>query len=108
MTLNMPARSSLLVFLLMVGGCADAGPPGPQGPQGPRGPRGPGPTDAALVSVTPSQIFTGRTTTVVLSGVNTTFDDSWTVDVPLGGITSQLVGVASPDALVAEITVPVD
>ncbi len=90
------------------GGCADNGPPGPQGPQGPTGPRGPGPAGAALVGVSPSTIYTGRTTRVVVSGVNASFDDSWTVDIPLAGITTKLVQVASPDALVVDVTVPVD
>jgi hypothetical protein len=82
-----------------------AGQPGAQGPQGPEGPAGPGATvDPSVSAVTPVRAFLARTTTVTISGDDTKWNDTSTVDFGAGVKVDKLVA-ASPTALVATITI---
>lgn len=108
----MHRRAFVLVALLSLLGCNNAGPTGPAGPQGPVGPAGPqGPAGEdfvampSIASVTPRTLAVGLSAEVQVSG----FGTSWTQDavVSFGAdvVVSQ-VRVTSPTSLVASITVP--
>jgi hypothetical protein len=85
-----------------------AGPKGDPGPAGPAGPAGTGGGGAAstpsLSAVTPSSAMIGRTLDVTISGYATSFTDKTTVDFG-ADVTVNHVTVASPTALVANVTV---
>jgi len=90
------------------GPAGPAGDPGPTGPAGATGPTGPnGVTDPSISGITPGAAFLDRTVDVTISGFGTNWDSTTTVDFG-PKVTVNSVNVASPTALVANITVAPD
>jgi hypothetical protein len=89
--------------------CACAkGDPGPAGAQGPKGDTGPqGGTTASVSGIEPLGVFTGRDYEIQISGNNTAWTSSTTVNFG-AGITVNKVTAASATALVAQVTVAPD
>lgn len=97
------------VALLTLAACGGStGPAGPQGAQGDPGPAGPagsnGTTTASVSGVTPDHVFLARNAEVTISGFGTNWSAASTVDFG-AGITVKKLTVASPTALVADITI---
>lgn len=97
------------VALLTLAACGGStGPAGPQGDPGPAGPAGPagssGTTTSSVSGITPDHVFLARTAEVTISGFGTSWSSSTTVDFG-AGITVKKLTVASPTALVANISI---
>lgn len=87
------------------GGDGSTGPAGPAGPEGQDGQDGQDGTGTPSISaVIPNQAFLARTMDVTISGYGTAWDGDTTVDFG-SGVTVNELTVASPTALVANITV---
>jgi Quinohemoprotein amine dehydrogenase, alpha subunit domain III len=102
---------SILFVGALLGNAAcsgDAGPAGPKGDQGDQGDKGdkgdPGDGTPSISAVSPSDAFIARTVDVVVSGNGTTFDAKTTVSFG-SDVTVNKVTVASPTAILANITV---
>jgi len=87
-------------------GCSGTdGAPGQQGPQGQPGPAGSGAgSDPSVSAVTPGHAFLARKLDVTVSGFGTKWSASTTLDFG-PGIKVGTITVASPTALVAQITI---
>src|SRR6185369_7367228 len=95
-----PAMRRIAFALVALVGCTgDAGPEGPMGPQGPNGTGTP-----SVSAITPNHAFPARSVDVVISGDDTAFDASTTVDFG-AGITVDKLTVVSVTQLAAHITI---
>lgn len=95
-------------FVAVLGATACTGDPGPAGQKGDPGAKGdkgdPGINNPSLSAVTPASAFLARTIDVTISGNGTSFTDKTTIDFG-PKIKVNTLAVASPTALVANITV---
>ncbi|MFT3838622.1 MAG: hypothetical protein QM723_16710 [Myxococcaceae bacterium] len=94
----------LAVSMLVLCACTkgDAGPQGAQGPKGDTGPAGG--TTASVSAITPLGVYAGRDYEIQVSGNNTAWTSSTTINFG-AGITVNKVVSASATSLVAQITV---
>jgi hypothetical protein len=94
----------LVASLLVLCACAkgDTGPAGSQGPKGDTGPQGG--TEASVSGITPLGVYTGRDFEIQISGNNTAWTSTTTVNFGQG-ITVNKVVAASATSLVAQVTV---
>ena len=90
---------SLALAVLLFGCTGDTGPEGPPG-----NPGEPGSNDPTLSAISPRHAFPARTIDVVISGDDTLFDTTTTVDFG-AGITVDKLTVVSPTQLAARITI---
>jgi len=99
---------ALLTLAACGGSTGPAGAQGAQGDPGPAGPAGPagsnGTTTASVSGITPDHVFLARSAEVTLSGFGTNWSSATTVDFG-AGVTVKKLTVASPTALVADITI---
>ncbi len=90
---------------LLLAACGgDDGAQGAQGPQGEPGPAG-GAGESSVNGITPGRSFPGRTVRLSISAVNTAWTAAPTVAFDDAAIAVSNVSLASPTALVAEITI---
>lgn len=92
---------------LLLAACGgDDGTPGVKGDKGDQGePGGVGSATASLSLISPARLVAGRTIQIAISGNNTAWDDAAKPNVSFGeGVTVHSVEVASPTALIVNVT----